>query len=125
VTFDPLTITGGFVTGDGGGIRIGGSTASIVELNETTVTDNEASTGGGGASVDSGNASTRLRMMRSTVSSNRAANGGGVATTEFQDVEVTASTVSGNQATVSGGGFHTGGDALTRTNPKIPRHLRG
>ncbi|MEO6627197.1 MAG: choice-of-anchor Q domain-containing protein [Aquihabitans sp.] len=88
-----LTVTGGSVVGDGGGIR---STVGTIDLAAVTVQGNHASGSGGGLS------SSRLKGTTVVVADNMAgANGGGISTV-FADLS--DSTLATNQAAGSGGG---------------------
>ncbi len=123
-TFDPLTITGGSVTGDmGGAIDVDeGSTANIID---TTLTGNTA-TGEAGA-IEVHTAST-LNLTGSTVAVNASTTqeGGGL---EYDSnnttVNVTNTTFSGNRAAVAGGAIETEGGVgnfrnVTITNNSAP-----
>jgi Domain of unknown function (DUF4214) len=96
VDFEDVTITGGNSGGDGGGIRIQGST--LAGFDEDDITDNTAGGSGGGVA-----SSDRVVFQNSTIVGNRAASGGGV----FGDGVTVAvgCFIQGNVATASGGGF--------------------
>lgn len=107
VQLSGLTLTGGDVSGDGGGIR----SRENLTLSNSTVSGNsavETDTKGGGIASYGGN----LSIDASTISGNSAigsnADGGGIhlATLVFgqQSTEITNSTISDNTATRSGGG---------------------
>ena len=140
-----LTITGGLVTGDGGGIcnsgtltltntTVSGNSATgrsaegggiknydgTLTLTDSTVSGNRATggsfTGGGGIDNDRGT----VTLTNSTVSDNRAIQGGGVRNGEYESslgtVTLTNSTVSGNYADGTGGGiYHFGTVMLTNS----------
>jgi hypothetical protein len=92
-----LTLTGGDVTGSGGGI-LSHENLTIVD---TTIRDNSATTGGGIQGLG-GN----LTVTSSTISGNSANNGGGIYG-QSVSLTVTDSTISGNAANSSGGGIST------------------
>ncbi|MCB1262613.1 MAG: pentapeptide repeat-containing protein, partial [Acidimicrobiales bacterium] len=89
-----LTVTGGAVSGDGGGVFV----AAPATLDRLTITGNEAVNGGGlrvGATGD-------LTLRNSTIADNTADAGSGLAASGA--VAVVSSTVSGNTASTSNGG---------------------
>ncbi|MEZ5209453.1 MAG: choice-of-anchor Q domain-containing protein, partial [Acidimicrobiales bacterium] len=89
-----LTVTGGAVSGDGGGVFV----AAPATLDRMTITGNEAVNGGGlrvGATGD-------LTLRNSTIADNTADAGSGLAASGA--VAVVSSTVSGNTASTSNGG---------------------
>ncbi|MDQ4121516.1 MAG: carboxypeptidase-like regulatory domain-containing protein [Acidobacteriota bacterium] len=106
--------TGGFLSGDGGGIYNQGGTASI---NNSTVRDNQADNSGGGIANDSGT----VNITRSTIGSatplgsNRAGNSGGGIFNVDGTTNLTNSTISGNFATNFGGGYYGFSDIGTST----------
>ncbi|MEU9899978.1 choice-of-anchor Q domain-containing protein [Streptomyces phaeochromogenes] len=127
VELSGLTVTGGAVTGAGGGIRTQGdlrldastlagnaatgnggglaveSPAARADLTTVTIQDNETQRDGGGIS----NRGTLL-TSRSGVAANRAAgDSGGVFTAGI--ARLSSSTISGNRASGSGGGLPAGG----------------
>ena len=74
VTLEKLTVTGGNVTGNGGGVKVGSS--SDVTIVDCVLTNNSASGNGGGVYVGSGSV---VSLRNSTISSNTATqNGAGV-----------------------------------------------
>ncbi|MDP9231778.1 MAG: right-handed parallel beta-helix repeat-containing protein, partial [Actinomycetota bacterium] len=94
-----VTVTGGLVNGDGGGI----ASAGTLTLLRDAITNNEAITAGnnGGGGVDS---TGILAVTQSTISGNRAYNGGGI---NFSGTATIAdSTIAGNRA----GGLGSNGD---------------
>ena len=103
VTISGLTITGGNVEGDGGGINAWNTN---LELTDVVLDDNDATGDGGGLSVYNGS----LLMQSSTASGNTAGDGGGVSAEQGEaqgdlgDVTIRNSTLSGNLADGSGGG---------------------
>ena len=106
-----LTLTGGDVTGSGGGIF---SRENLTILN-TTIRDNSATTGGGIQGIG-GN----VTVTSSTISGNFANNGGGIYG-QSVSLTVTDSTISGNAANSSGGGICTpyGGDAWLTARSRV------
>ena len=110
--FRGLTIRGGNVDGDGGGVH-GSATPSNLMFVDTTITNNQASGSGGG--IFNGGGSTNL--LRSHVDNNSAqAEGGGI----FQGdgytslVTLTKSTLNSNSAGEGGGGIRdTSGDGVS------------
>jgi CSLREA domain-containing protein len=94
-----VTVTGGLVDGNGGGI----ASAGTLTLLRDTIADNEATTVGnnpGGGVSSSG----IVTVTQSTISGNRAYNGGGIA---FSGIAtITDSTIAGNRA----GGLGSNGD---------------
>ncbi|NEO88185.1 MAG: DUF4347 domain-containing protein [Spirulina sp. SIO3F2] len=126
-TFDNLTITGGRVTGDGGGIRSNGA----VTVTNSTISSNSASGRGGGVysngavtitnSTISGNSANNhsggirsngaVTVTNSTVSGNVANSsiGGGIGNASTSAVTVTNSTISGNSSGNDGGGIFSNG----------------
>lgn len=97
-TATDLTITGGQVTGNGGGISASVNTT----LNRVILQNNHASNYGGG--IYGGY--PHYIITNSAVISNSAAYGGGIAT-HGGSVTVNNATVSGNSATMNGGGIVT------------------
>lgn len=96
-----VTVTGGSVDGDGGGVRVTGGLLMTVDA---TITGNEASGSGGGVAVLGDNA----LMTTSTISGNVAADGGGgVYVTAGANANISNSTVTGNvvDPTVGGAGL--------------------
>jgi hypothetical protein len=98
-TIRGLTITGGNVTGDGGGI----SNAGDLTLDQVIVKTNDASNAGGGVYVAT---TGYLTLNNSTIDDNDALYGGGI----FGHFEtgtrltITGSTISNNRATSGSGG---------------------
>ena len=113
VTLQGLTLTGGSVSGDGGGIL----TAGTLTLNSVTLTGNSAAglSLGGGLSNFSG----ATTINTSTISGNSADQGGGIAVIGGT-VSVARSLISGNAATALGGGAYAGsGATLNLTNTTL------
>jgi len=103
VSISGLTLTGGNVVGDGGGIR----NTEDLTIADSTISGNAAV---GGASLGGGlfnDARGTTEIVRSTISGNSANDGGGVASvTASASLDITDSTVSGNTATAVGGGVY-------------------
>ncbi len=101
-----LTVTGGFVDGDGGGIQ----NAGTLTLLRATVSENEARAGtnrNGGGIASSGT----LVVTQATIAGNRAYNGGGI---DFAGaLSLTNSTIGGNVA--GGPGSNGGGGGIRGT----------
>lgn len=110
VNLNQLTLSGGTVTGPGGGIVNQGD----LTVSNSTISGNSATTTGGGIySVGT------LIITNSTVSGNSAANAGGI----FNGgtlATVSNSTISSNSATSSGGGLYNNSSAsLTVSNSTL------
>ena len=113
-----VTVTGGLVDGNGGGI----ASAGTLTLLRDTIADNEATTVGnnpGGGVSSSG----IVTVTQSTISGNRAYNGGGIAVAGT--ATITDSTIAGNRAgglgsNGDGGGISgSGGASLTLTGSTV------
>ncbi len=102
-SFDLLTITRGNVSGSGGAISVIGG--STADVNRTTLTGNKAASEGG--AIDLIGAGSTLNLSASTVAGNNTTNasgdGGGIAFQLATTVNVTNTTVSGNTAPNQGG----------------------
>ena len=105
-----VTISGGIVTGDGGGINNG----NVLTLANVTLSGNKASGKGGGIY----NAGT-LTINNSTVGSSNTAgtNGGGIY--NAGTANLTNDTISGNAAKSDGGGLYNYSGTATLTNVTI------
>ncbi len=99
LTMSDLTVTGGQVTGNGGGIAVGRNS----NLNRVILRNNQASNYGGGVY------GTDYTITNSAVISNSAAYGGGIAVRSGY-VIVDNATISGNSAGANGGGIATIGE---------------
>jgi CSLREA domain-containing protein len=108
VSMSGLTVTGGSVTGDGGGIRSFG----ILNLSNCAITNNTATGFSGG--IDTNDS---LSVTNCTISGNSAANGGGVAS--VGTVNIVGSSITGNTATFQGGGLNLQLTNATLTNSTI------
>ncbi|NND03339.1 MAG: hypothetical protein HKN91_11185, partial [Acidimicrobiia bacterium] len=91
---DVFLVSGNFAAGGGGAIGASGP----VSLNGTTVDGNDADGSGGGVF-----ATGPLSIVDSTISNNTALSGGGISTT---NLDLRNSTVSGNLASLQGGGIY-------------------
>jgi hypothetical protein len=134
VAISGLTLAGGDVNGEGGGIGNGEN----LSLSASVITGNAASSNGGGLSnrnahgsmnlnavTVNGNAATygggisnvgNLIIAGSTISDNDATGffgGGGGISNQYGEVTVNVSTISGNSAATSGGGIYGLGGDLT------------
>jgi predicted outer membrane repeat protein len=95
-----LTVRGGNVSGNGGGIR----NAGTLSLSRVAVSGNRASGDGGG--IYSNGQGASVGAARSAVTGNTASGvGGGIAAGEL--IVVSDSTISGNSAGTKGGGLYT------------------
>ena len=95
-------------TGNGGGIFVGGG--AELTLSESTVSTNTAVSGAGLANAGS------VHLVRSTLSGNTASMSGGGLWNDGGTVDVTGSTVSGNQVTGAG---NTAGGIENRNNGTV------
>ncbi|MFW6124751.1 MAG: hypothetical protein ACOC46_01275, partial [Pirellulales bacterium] len=112
VDLDNMTITNGFVAGDGGAIhQTGGGTLNVTGA---TVENSSAGGAGGGIYVDSG---TLVVDASSVLNNDAAITGGGIHTEGTTTVE-NGSSVSGNDAGTDGGGIYTA-SPLTVDNATI------
>jgi predicted outer membrane repeat protein len=98
------TVTGNHTTGRGGGIY---NSTGTVTLNNTIVSDNTAASNGGGIFSRS-----VLNLNDSTVTGNTATSGGGIYNSSGTVTLTGTSTVSDNTATNSGGGIYNSGGTL-------------
>ncbi|AFZ51172.1 beta strand repeat-containing protein [Dactylococcopsis salina] len=113
VTLDGLTISGGTVSGDGGGIL----NNENLTLSNSTVSGNSALFGGG---IYNGYYYATANVTNSTVSGNFATGSGGGIFNYSGTANVTNSTVSGNSATNDAGGIYSGFDGIANiTNSTI------
>lgn len=99
VTLQNLTITGGSVSGPGGGAYVNSSGCPIVTLTNITITGNTAGLGGGVANDGCGS----LTITSSTISSNNAISNGGGVFASNSITAITSSTISNNTAGNGGG----------------------
>lgn len=96
-----LTVRGGDVQGNGGGIR----NAGTLSLSRVAVSGNRTTGGDGGGIYSNGQGAT-AGVARSAVTGNTSSGvGGGIAAGET--IIVTDSTISGNSAATKGGGLYT------------------
>jgi CSLREA domain-containing protein len=108
LTVENLTISGGTVTGSGGGILSLGA----ITVSNSAITGNTASIFGGGLA-----ASDTVILAESLISNNSAANsGGGIST--FGSISLTNSTVSNNTSGNRGGGM-TGVSGVSVINSTV------
>ena len=109
-----LTVTGGFVDGDGGGIQNSGT----LTLLRATVSGNEArmATSRIGGGVES---SGTLVVTQSTIVGNRAHNGGGIdfaGTLSLTNGTITGNVAGGPGSSGAGGGIHASAGATLTVN---------
>jgi CSLREA domain-containing protein len=111
VTISGVTVTGGNVSGNGGGIENDGT----LTLLDSVISANQASGQGGGLF----NASTgNLTLTGSTLDGNRAgAEGGGIANSG--NLTSVNTTVTGNTSAIAGGGIYNQGIVITANNLTI------
>jgi len=138
VNIDSITIANGNVAGNGGGISVG--TGSNLNLSNSAVSGNSASSGGGiynggivnltnstvsGNTAGSGggiyNFIGTATLNNSTVSGNSATggNGGGISNNTNSTLTLSNSTVSGNSSAFYGGGIYNSGSTATLTNSNV------
>jgi hypothetical protein len=114
-----MTITGGNVTGNGGGINVIGD----LSMRDVRVTGNAATSAGGGIFFTT---SSHVDITESTIDGNQAVYGGGIfGHLAFTDsLQIDRSTISGNTASGIGGGIQlqelasistTGGGSITNS----------
>ncbi|MCP4422222.1 MAG: CSLREA domain-containing protein, partial [Chloroflexi bacterium] len=107
-----LSITGGDITGDGGGIRLESSTT--LTLTGTVVDSNSASSNGGGIYTQ-GN----MTIINSVISGNGAGAGGG-GIYNAGAATILSSNIDNNNAPDSGGGiYNLNGQTITITNSTL------
>jgi cysteine-rich repeat protein len=116
VTVTRCVITKNFGDGKGHGGGIA-SESGFLTIEDSTVSDNESVAGGGGIQVY-GIGTPKAVIRNSTVSGNKALNsedgfGGGIDCSGCQ-LDIVNSTISGNEAGVSGGGLSNGGTVVLR-----------
>jgi CSLREA domain-containing protein len=105
-----LRITGGAVTGYGGGIYV--FPGDTLNLSDCSIDNNTATLDGGGLENDQG----KVKLTGCTVSQNTGARGGGIFNINGT-LELENTTLEGNTATVQGGGiYHYSGTATIRNS---------
>lgn len=108
VTVTDSTVSGNTARGGGG---ISNDTGAI-EIENSIVEGNTATTDGGGISTTFG----AIRITDSAIENNTAGvNGGGISSTAKSSITVTDSTISGNTAAASGGGIYASNTSSTTT----------
>ena len=143
LTLDSLTLRGGNVAGNGGGIRNSGGTLWITDsiltsnsvtidggalytsgggaiaITDSTLSDNDA--GGDGGGIFNSGSGSQLAMSGCTVSGNSANDkGGGVLSSSQANMAITNSSFSGNMAGTQGGALWGGSNAvLTLRNSTV------
>ncbi len=119
-----LNMTASVVTeneadGDGGGLYVQGTAT----LTNSSVTGNDAGAVGGGIYISS---SGTVNLNGSTVSQNNARDGGGIANEGSDTLNMTASIVSGNIADIDGGGIWQAWDGSANiSNSTISGNIAG
>src|SRR5262245_54912160 len=125
VTFRGLTVRGGFINGNGGGIVVGNADLT---LRGCVVTGNTASGNGAGISNALNPGTGNLTVIRTTVSRNVAGNAGGIlwagdAQGGGSNLSLSNSRVRRNLAGSMGGGLSAG--RLTLTNTAVSGNSAG
>jgi predicted outer membrane repeat protein len=112
VTIAKLDITGGYATGNGGGINNAGS----LKLRRDSISRNTAK-GDGGGIFNTGTLTQPADPSGVSIDNNTAANGGGIYNDTTNDstatVTLTNASVNGNTATGKGGGIYNDGGSST------------
>ncbi|MBW4540564.1 MAG: CHAT domain-containing protein [Myxacorys chilensis ATA2-1-KO14] len=146
-TLQNLTITGGQTTSVGGGIYVSGANsnltirdsqisgnratygggistpiASIVNIFNSTISNNTATSGGGGLENTFG---AKLNIADSVISNNTAQYAGGISLLQSRDATITNSTISDNTAVLSGAGIQNDQTNLTVVGGNILRNTAG
>ena len=101
LTLLDVTITGGSVTGDGGGVRNTGGTLTV---ERSLLTGNTATSGGALATTGT------TTLVNTTISGNSATNGAGI-DHSASTLLLSSVTVTSNAATTSGGGIRSSANA--------------
>jgi predicted outer membrane repeat protein len=122
VVLQGLTVRGGSVTGEGGGVLVGN--ADLV-IRDSVVSWNRSSGAGGGVSNNAAPGTGDVSIIRSTVSYNAAGTfGGGVQVSGVGSaLTVTSSTVNRNVATGNGGGI--GANTVTLKSSTVSGNSAG
>jgi predicted outer membrane repeat protein len=122
VVLQGLTVRGGKVTGDGGGIRVGN--ADLV-VRDSVLAGNRASLSGGGISNPDAPGTGNVTLARTTVAHNAAGtSGGGLALLGVgSTLAVNSSTVRRNTATSFAGGIS--GTTVNLTNSTVSGNVAG
>ncbi|WP_160148443.1 CHAT domain-containing protein [[Leptolyngbya] sp. PCC 7376] len=98
VNINSSTISGNTSSFFGGGIYNAGT--GIIDVNDSNISNNDASAGGGASNFGS------LTINNSSIFSNSASSGSGGGIDNVGTVNINNSTISGNTATTSGGGIY-------------------
>jgi hypothetical protein len=113
--YSEITITDSTISGNDAGIGAAINSFGPLSIDNSTFSGNEASGGGGGA-IAFGQKYGPLEITDSTISGNSAFSGGAVTVSPFtgpkyaaNDSQISNTTISGNSATLSGGGILVGG----------------
>lgn len=114
LTLSGMTISGGNVSGNGGGVQSTGPNGPSLLLDDILLSGNTASGLGGGLYL---NNNSKLTIRNSTLSGNTALSGGGICFFQNGSLMMDACTVSGNVSTrangTGGAGLYFAGNALT------------
>lgn len=104
ITFTNAILRNSKTESYGGGIRLQGNTNAVLTLNNTTITNCVGGEYGGGISVKAG----KLIMNGGSITNCSAKNGGGVRVDTT--MEMNGGTITGNYASIDGGGISAGND---------------
>jgi len=100
-----VTLTGNQATRDGGGVHLNRVTDTIIS--DSTISGNSAVGYGGGLVLRRGNSNNPIPVLHTEISGNSAAYGGGLFTGS-DGIQLANLTISGNNASVDGGGLYHG-----------------
>jgi hypothetical protein len=115
VSISDLTISGGSLSGTGGGAFLGAPTGGQITLDGVAVTNN---TGGAGGGINVNGPGT-VNILNCLIAGNTADNGSGGGLQNLGTLALINSTVSGNTSTSDGGGLQNLGSSLRMTNVTI------
>ena len=115
LTLDRVTLRGGVLDGQGGGLF---NDAGTVTLTQSTVTENSAFEGGGGLFNNAGT----VTLTQSTVTENIVSSGGGGLESTGGTVTLTQSTVDGNHSQFAVGGIDQHQGTLRIIQSRITRN---
>ena len=121
LSLENMTITGGSISGSGGGLLANNS--AVVSLSNSTVLGNSVGRHGGGLSA---HVHSTISLSNSTVSGNLAGNsGGGLDAYSSSIVSLSNSTVSGNLTENNGGGLYTYKSSISLSNSTVSGNSAG
>jgi len=116
LTLTAVTISGNTATSDGGGLRHRGSASGNLSITDSTISDNVADSGGGiFVATSSDLTTTKATITGSTISGNTATRGGGIRVNNGLTV-IEHSTITLNEASGDGDGVWNYGDSVTRSD---------